>query len=148
MARSAATTVADYLAALPAERREVITEVRKVIRRNLPKGYQEVMNWGAITYELPLERYPDTYNGQPLCYAALAAQKNHFALYLMTVYGDKKLEQELRDAFEQAGKKLDMGKSCVRFKSVDQLPLDAIGRIIAAVPPDKYIAVYEKSRRR
>lgn len=148
MARSAAATVADYLDALPPERRAVIAEVRKVIRRNLPKGYQEVMNWGAITYELPLERYPNTYNGQPLCYAALAAQKNHFALYLMTVYGDKKLEQELREAFKRAGKKLDMGKSCVRFKAVDQLPLDAIGRIIAAVPPDKYIAAYEKSRRR
>jgi len=148
MVQSAAATVADYLDALPPERRAVIAEVRKVIRRNLPKGYQEVMNWGAITYELPLERYPNTYNGQPLCYAALAAQKNHFALYLMTVYGDTKLEQELRAAFRKAGKKLDMGKSCVRFKSVDQLPLDAIGRIIAAVPPDKYIAAYEKSRRR
>lgn len=148
MVQSAAATVADYLEALPAERRAVIAEVRKVIRRNLPKGYQEVMNWGAITYELPLKRYPDTYNGQPLCYAALAAQKNYFALYLMTVYGDKGLAQELRDAFKKAGKKLDMGKSCVRFKSVDQLPLDAIGRIIAAVPPDKYIAAYEKSRRR
>lgn len=148
MARSAAATVADYLDALPPERRAVIAKVRKVIRRNLPKGYQEVMNWGAITYELPLERYPNTYNGQPLCYAALAAQKNHFALYLMTVYGDKKLERELREAFKQAGKKLDMGKSCVRFRSVDQLPLDAIGRIIAAVPPDQYIAAYERSRRR
>ena len=148
MVQSAAATVADYLAELPAERREVIAEVRKVIRRNLPKGYRETMNWGMITYEVPLERYPNTYNGQPLCYAGLAAQKNHFALYLMTVYGGKKLEQELRDAFKQAGKKLDMGKSCVRFKSVDQLPLDAIGRIIAAVPPDKYIAAYEESRRR
>ena len=148
MVQSAAATVAAYLDALPPERRAVIAEVRKVIRRNLPKGYQEVMNWGAITYELPLERYPNTYNGQPLCYAALAAQKNHFALYLMSVYGDKKLEQELRDAFRKAGKKLDMGKSCVRFKSVDQLPLDAIGRIIAAVPPEKYIAIYAKSRGR
>lgn len=148
MFQSAATTVADYLAELPAERRAVIAEVRKVIRRNLPKGYREVMNWGAITYELPLKRYPDTYNGQPLCYAGLAAQKNHYSLYLMACYGDKRLEQDLRDAFKQAGKKLDMGKSCVRFKSVDQLPLDAIGRIIAAVPPERYIAAYEQSRKR
>ena len=148
MVQSAAATVAEYLDELPPERRAVIAAVRKVIRRNLPKGYQEVMNWGAITYELPLKRYPNTYNGQPLCYAALAAQKHHFALYLMTVYGDKKLEQELRDAFKKAGKKLDMGKSCVRFRSVDQLQLDAIGRIIAAVPPDKYIAAYEKRRGR
>jgi len=148
MVQSAAATVTDYLAELPAERRAVITEVRKVIRRNLPKGYREVMNWGMITYELPLERFPDTYNGQPLCYAALAAQKNYNALYLMTCYGDKRLEQELRDAFKKAGKKLDMGKSCLRFKSADQLPLDAIGRIIAAVPPDKYIAAYERSRGR
>jgi uncharacterized protein DUF1801 len=148
MVQSAARTVAGYLAELPAERRAVIAAVRKVIRRNLPKGYREVMNWGGIAYELPLKRYPNTYNGQPLCYAGLAAQKNYYALYLMGCYGDKRLAQELRDAFRQAGKKLDMGKACVRFKSVDRLPLDAIGRIIAAVPPDKYIAAYEKSRRR
>jgi uncharacterized protein YdhG (YjbR/CyaY superfamily) len=148
MVQSAATTVADYLAELPAERRAVIAKVRAVIRRNLPKGYRETMNWGMITYEVPLQRLPDTYNGQPLCYASLAAQKNYNALYLMTVYGNRKQEQALRDAFKKEGKKLDMGKSCVRFKSADQLPLEAIGRIIAAVPLDKYVAAYEKSRKR
>ncbi len=148
MVQSAAATVAEYLDELPPERRAVIAAVRKVIRRNLPKGYQEVMNWGVITYELPLKRYPDTYNGQPLCYAGLAAQKNYYALYLMGCYGDRRLAQQLRDAFTQAGKKLNMGKACVRFKSLDQIPLDAIGRIIAAVPPERYIAAYEKSRRR
>jgi uncharacterized protein YdhG (YjbR/CyaY superfamily) len=148
MVQSAAKTVAEYLDSLPAERRAVLAEVRKVIRRNLPKGYREVMNWGGISYEIPLARYPDTYNGQPLCYAGLAAQKTHYSLYLMGCYGDERLARQLRDAFKQAGKKLDMGKSCVRFKAADQLPLDAIGRIIAAVPPDKFIAVYEESRRR
>ena len=148
MVQSAAATVADYLAELPAERRAVIAKVRAVIRRNLPKGYREAMNWGMITYEVPLQHLPDTYNGQPLCYAALAAQKNYNALYLMTVSGNSKQEQALRDAFKKEGKKLDMGKSCVRFKSADQLPLEAIGRIIAAVPLDEYVAVYERSRKR
>src|SRR4029078_6325705 len=86
MARSTASTVDEYLASLPEERRAVISAVREVVLRNLPAGYQETMNWGAISYEVPLERYPTTYNGQPLSFAALAAQKNHYALYLMCVH--------------------------------------------------------------
>jgi uncharacterized protein YdhG (YjbR/CyaY superfamily) len=147
MARSAAATVDEYLAELLPERREVVAAVREVVIRNLPAGYREGMSWGMIGYELPLERYPDTYNGQPLSFAALAAQKGHYALYLMCAYQDPALNRELRDAFAAAGKKLDMGKSCVRFRRIDDLPLDAIGRIVATAPPERFIDAYEAARR-
>ena len=88
MAKSNAATVQEYLDELPEDRRAVVAAVRDVVLRHLPKGYGENMNWGMISYEIPLERYPDTYNGQPLSYMALAAQKNHYALYLMCFYGD------------------------------------------------------------
>ncbi len=148
MPRSSATTPEAYLAELPRERRADIAAVRDVIRKNLPEGYGESVNWGMISYGVPLERYPSTYNKQPLCYVGLAAQKNYNALYLMRVYGDKAQEKRLRDAFKKAGKKLDMGKSCVRFKKAEDLPLDTIGEIVASTPVDKWIAVYESSRRR
>jgi uncharacterized protein YdhG (YjbR/CyaY superfamily) len=143
-----AATVKEYLAWLPEDRRKVISKVRSVIRKHLPKGYEEKVTYGVISYQVPLKTLPDTYNGQPLCYAALAAQKNHNALYLMAAYGDAKQRAELEQAFKTAGKKLDMGKACVRFKSADDLPLPAIGKLIAAVPPAKYIATYEASRKR
>jgi len=148
MASSTATTVDPYLDALPPDRRHVLSVVRAVVREHLPKGYREGMNWGMICYEIPLERYPKTYNGQPLAYVGLAAQKHYNALYLMGVYGDPTLEARLRDAFAAAGKKLDMGKSCLRFRTLDDLPLDAIGEIIATVPPERLIAQYEASRTR
>ena len=143
MVQSQAKDVNAYLAELPAGRREIVAAVRTVILDNLPPGYSESTGWGMITYGIPLERFPDTYNKQPLCYVALAAQKNHFALYLMCIYQDSELETELRTAFAGAGKKLDMGKSCVRFKRLEDLPLEAIGRLIAKVSPEKLIATYE-----
>ena len=146
MVQSAATTVDEYLGELPEDRREAIASVRKLIRKNLPRGYEEKMGFGMISYQIPLKRYPDTYNGQPLCYIGLAAQKNHLALYLMGVYGDPKQAAALKDAFAKAGKKLDMGKSCVRFKKADDLPLEAIGKIVAGTPPEAMIALYEKGR--
>lgn len=148
MARSAASTVEEYLGELPEDRHAAISAVRDAIVRNLPEGYAETMSWGMITYEVPLARYPKTYNGQPLGVAALAAQKNYNALYLTCVYGSPERERELREAFAAAGKKLDMGKSCIRFRSADDLPLDAIGRLIAATPPDAFIAQYEAARQR
>ncbi len=148
MVQSRASTVEEYLQELPEERRAVIAAVRKVILRNLPKGYRESVNYGMIAYEVPLERYPTTYNKQPLCYAGLAAQKNHYALYLMCVYGSAELLQEFRDDFKKAGKKLDMGKSCVRFHKLDDLPLEAIGRMIARIPVQRWIEIYEASRKR
>ena len=99
-----------------------------------------------ITYCVPLERYPHTYNEKPLGVAALAAQKNYYALYLNSVYQDERLATRLRDACAKAGKKLDMGKSCIRFRKLDDLPLDAIGDIVASVPVDDFIAQYERAR--
>lgn len=148
MAFSKATTVDEYLAELPEERREVIAKVRDVVIRNLPKGYRESMGYGMINYEIPLERYPVTYNKKPLCYAALAAQKNHYALYLMGAYADPAHVATLKAAFAKAGKKFDMGKSCLLFRNLDDLPLKAVGDIIAAVPPEDMIAYVEEARRR
>jgi hypothetical protein len=148
MAKSTAPTVAAYLKSLPADRRKVVSAVRKVVLSNLPEGYREEMGWGHISYGIPLKTYPNTYNGQPLCYAALAAQKNHYALYLMGAYADPKNGRKLASEFEKRGMKLDMGKSCLRFKTLDDLPLDVIGRNIASTPVDKMIAYFEKSRRK
>jgi uncharacterized protein YdhG (YjbR/CyaY superfamily) len=146
MASSKAATVEEYLQELPEDRREVVSAVREAIVRNLPDGYTETMAWGMISYGIPLERYPTTYNGQPLGYAALAAQKNSYSLYLMGVYMDAEQEEALKEAFRREGKKLDMGKSCIRFKKAADLPLDAIGELIAATTPERYIAQYEASR--
>jgi len=146
MARSDASTVEEYLEALPAERRAVVAAVRDVVLAHLPDGYEEAMRWGMITYEVPLAHGPDTRNGQPLSYAALAAQKNHYALYLMGAYADPAQTAQLKEAFGRAGKKLDMGKSCLRFKRLDDLPLEAIGAVIAGTPPEALIAHYEAGR--
>ena len=146
MASSKAATVEGYLAELPEDRRAVVSAVRDVVLRNLPGGYRETMGFGMITWGIPLEDYPGTYNGQPLGYAALAAQKNYYALYLMSPYMDAEQEQRLRDEFRKAGKKLDMGKSCLRFKKLDDLPLDVVGGVIASIPPKEYIAKYEAVR--
>jgi hypothetical protein len=148
MARSKATTVAEYLDELPADRRAIVAAVREVVLRHLPKGYRETMNWGIICYEIPLEQYPDTYNGQPLGYVALAAQKNYFALHLMGSLLSPGEAARLREAFTKAGKKLDMGKACLRFRKLEDLPLEAIGHAVAALTPEQYIARYEASRRR
>ena len=143
-----AKTPEEYIAALPDERRAPIAEVRALVKKYLPKGYVETMGFGMIGYVVPLKRFPNTYNGQPLCYAALAAQKNHCSLYLMTVYGSTKHETALRDAFKRAGKKLHMGKSCIRFKTADDLPMEAVGEIIGSVPAEQWIEIYEASRKR
>ena len=143
-----ATTAEEYLAALPDERRDAIARVRTVVKKHLPKGYSEFVSWGMLNYGIPLSRFADTYNGQPLCYAALAAQKNYCSLYLMSVYGDRTSEARLRAGFEAAGKKLDMGKSCVRFRVPEDLPLDVVGEVIGSIPVEKWIEIYEKSRKR
>lgn len=146
MFQNKAKTVGEYLDGLPPERRAVVRKVRSLVKKHLPKGYEEAMNWGAITYAIPLKVLPETYNGQPLCYVALAAQKNYFSLYLMGVYGDAKQSKWLEDEFRKRGLKLDRGKACLRFKSLDDLPLDVIGEVIASVPPQKYIEIYKRSR--
>jgi hypothetical protein len=146
MVTSAASTVEEYLDGLPEERRSVMAAMRKFIRKHLPKGYVEAVQYGMIGYGIPLSRYPDTYNGQPLGYLALAAQKNHYALYMMGPYGDPEASAELRDGFAEEGKKLDMGKSCLRFKAIDDLALDAVGKAIASTPPQRFIEIYEAAR--
>ena len=148
MASSKAASVSAYLKSLPADRRKVVSAVRDVVLENLPKGYQETINWGHISYEVPLERYPDVDNGQPLSYAGLAAQKNHYALYLMGAYANPNIGKGLASEFKKRGKKLDMGKSCLRFKALDDLPLDVIADVIASTPVDLMISYYEKSRNR
>lgn len=148
MPPAAAATVQEYLASLPEDRRATLSKVRQVIRKHLPKGYREAMGWGLITYSIPLQRFPDTYNGQPLWYVALGSQKNYCSLYLMSVYGDSKQAASLADEFVKAGKKLEMGKSCIRFKRVSDLPLEAIGTLIGRFTPDAWIARYKASRKR
>src|SRR5260370_33502607 len=146
MVKSNVSTVEQYLAELPEGRSAVVSAVVAVIRKNLPRGYREGINWGMIAYEVPLQRYPTTYNKQPLNYAAVAAQKNHFAVYVTCVDDGSTRKEQLRAEFEKAGKKLDMGKSCIRFKKLDDIDLGAIGRLIAQTPVDKFIARYEASR--
>ena len=148
MASSAAKTPDEYIASLPPDRREAISAMREVVRRNLPAGYEEGMEFGMIAWYVPLERFPDTYNGHPLGIAALASQKNHMSLYLNAVYGDPETEHWFRERWARTGKKLDMGKSCVRFRRLDDLPLDLIGETIARVPVDAYLARYEAARGR
>ncbi|HVG22577.1 MAG TPA: DUF1801 domain-containing protein, partial [Thermoanaerobaculia bacterium] len=134
MAKTAAHGIDEYLATLPDERRQVVAAMRKLIRKHLPKGYEEAFRSGMLSYEIPLARYPDTYNKQPLSYVALAAQKNYYAVYLMGAYMSPKQTAALQEGFAREGKKLDMGKSCVRFKSVGDLSLDTIGEVIASTP--------------
>ena len=125
----------------------MVSALRDLVNAHLPPGYEEVMAYGMISWIVPLSRYPLTYNKQPLCYAGLAAQKNHYALYLACVYGDGEQERTLRAAAAAQGKKLDMGKSCVRFKQLEDLPLLAIGELIAGMSVDDHLAQYEASRK-
>jgi uncharacterized protein YdhG (YjbR/CyaY superfamily) len=148
MARSAAQTPAAYIASLPAERRATISAVRDVVNKHMPAGYAEIMSWGMIAWGVPLSRYPKTYNGKPLCYVGLAAQKNFCTLYLMGAYSNSRQLRALKTAFAKAGKKFDMGKSCLHFKRADDLELDAVGKMIESFTPDEWIAVMEKSRRK
>ena len=146
--QSNATTVEEYLTGLPENRRHAIGAVRDVINAHLPAGYAESIAFGMIGWGIPLEDYPDTYNGQPLGIAALASQKNHMSLYLMGLYASEPEEAWFRAQYAERGLKLDMGKSCVRFRTLDQLPLDVVGQVIARIPPELYIARYEAARAR
>lgn len=148
MKKGTAKTATAYLASLPPERRKELAAVRKVVKENLPKGYQEAMAAGLITWEVPLTVYPDTYNGHALWYVALTDHKGYASLYLMAAYGSKPLSDRLKAGFKDAGKKLDMGKSCIHFKKADDLALDVIGEIVAAVPLTEFVASAEAARRR
>ena len=140
--------IASFLASLPDERRREVERVRKTIRRHLPAGYEETITKQMLIYQVPLAVYSDTYNGQPLWYVALASQKSYLSLHLMPVYFDKKLARQLQDGFRAANKKLDMGKACIRFKTADDLALEAIGAIVASIPRDRWIAIAQAARKR
>jgi len=144
--KSAAATVDEYLESLPDDRREAIAAVRGAIVANLPAGFEEGMQFGMISYHVPVERYPDTYNRQPLGIVALASQKHYMALYLMGVYGDEAHANWFKERWQSTGKRLDMGKSCVRFKRVDDVPLDVVGEAVARTSVDDFIASYEANR--
>lgn len=146
--RSDAATVDEYLAELPEERREAIGTVRDVILANLPAGYEEVMRWGMITYEAPLAAEPDTYNGKPLMYAALASQKNHMAVYLTGVYADDEARERFLEAYRATGKRLDMGKSCIRFRKLENLPLEVIGEAVSRYPVPEFLTLVTQARSR
>ena len=148
MVSSRAATVADYLAELPPERRAEIEKVRDIVNGALPPGYREGIGYGMIGWVIPLDDYPVTYNGQPLAYAGLAAQKNYNALYLNCVYASTERTERLRARWKAAGKKLDMGKSCIRFKRADDLALDVVRDEIASTTPEQFIAIYEAARQR
>ena len=139
-------TPAQYIASLPADRAKTIATVRALVNKHIPRGYDECLVWGTIGWTIPLSRYPDTYNKQPICYVALSSQKNYCSLYLMGAFWSASQLEQLKAAFKAAGKKLDMGKCCVHFESPDDLPLEAIGKLISAISSEKWIEMYEQSR--
>jgi hypothetical protein len=145
--QSKAKTVKEYLASLPEDRRKAIAAVRKVILKNLDKDYEEGMQYGGIGYYVPLKAYPHGYHcdpTQPLNFAGLGSQKNHISFGMMCCYMDSAEDKWFRAAWAKTGKKLDMGKCCVRFRRLEDVPLEVIGEAIKRVPAKKYIAMYEK----
>jgi len=148
MVSSKAPTPEAYIAELPPERAAFVSRLRDLVNANLPDGYVERMSWGMISWEVPPERYRDTYNGQPLVYAGLAAQKNHIALYLNCVYASQERSERMRSAWAAAGKKLDMGKSCLRFKRAEDVAEDVLAQALRSIPVDRFIAEYEAGRTR
>ena len=140
-------SVEEYMAALPEDRREAMAAIREVILKNLPKGYEEGMQWGMPSYFVPLSAYPSGYNcqpDQPLPFVGFASQKNHMAFYGFCIYMDEALRNRFVEDWKKTGKKLDMGKSCVRFKKLEDVPLKVIGDAVKRVPMKKYIKQYEE----
>ena len=133
-------TIGDYLSRLPEDRREALGVVLNVIRGNLPEGYEEAITQGAVTYQVPLAVYPDTYNKKPMVYASAASQKNYMVVYMMGLYVFPDLKDTFVADYKKTGKRLDLGACCVRFRTLDDLPLDLLGKAIAAIPMEKYIA--------
>jgi hypothetical protein len=148
MFKAKAKSVSSYLATLTPDRRSMLGKLRSLIKKHLPKGYKESFNWGAIVYEVPLSVYPTTYNGQPLTYAALAATKAGCSVHLMCAYGNAKNIQVLVAGFKRAGKRLNMGKACIRFRTIDDLDLGSIATVVASTPLAKYVGFAESVRTR
>ena len=146
MTKRPALTVSQWLASVPAERKDAINAVRDVVNEHLPKGYEETVDWGMLAWVVPLATLPTTHNGHPLMLAALGAHTKRMTIYLMSVYGDAKMKRDFETAYKKTGKKLDMGGSCVHFKTLDDLPLDVVGNTIARVSVDEYVTRYQQSR--
>ena len=147
--QSKATTVEQYLAEVPAGRQKAMMKLRKVIKKNLPKGFKEGMGYGNMGYVVPHSKYPAGYHcdpKQPLPFMGFASQKNFIAVYHMGVYADPKLYKWFVDEYAKAGVgKLDMGKSCIRFKNPEKIPYKLIGELACKITPDEWIAIYEKA---
>lgn len=141
-------TVEEYLAGLPEERRPMVEAVRQIIIERLPHGYVESVTPGMVTYEVPIETYPHTYNGRPLQYIALASQKHYVSLYLMGLYAQPERAEEFERAYRATGKRYDVGKSCVRFRRLYDLPLELVGDAVASLGPEEYVALAEAAKRR
>lgn len=139
-------TVTQWLASVPAERKDAISAVRDAVNEHLPQGYEETVDWGMLAWVVPLATFPDTHNGRPLMLAALGAHTRLMTIYLMTVYGDSRIRKDFETAYKKTGKKLDIGGSCVHFKTLDDLPLDVVGNAIARVGIDQYVERYKESR--
>ncbi len=143
MKKDAPADAREYLARLPEDRGATLGRLRNIVRENLPRGFEETIELGMIAYVVPLSRYPKTYNGRPLLLCALASQKNHLALYLTGLYADEGRREAFESAFRKAGKKLDAGKSCVRFGTLDDLALGAVTSAIEGLSVDDLIALHE-----
>ncbi len=141
----AMSTADGYLAKLPDDRRSALSAIRTAINAHIPSGFEEGIQYGMISWFVPLSRYPDTYNKQPLCLLGLASKKNYMVLHLMNAYVDAKTNAWFRKAFVDAGKKLDMGAGCLRFKKLDDLPLDVIGQLVGKVDADTYVATVKSA---
>ena len=146
MVSSTAATVEQYLAELEEPRRGEITELLGLIRQNLPNGFNETMAWGMIVFQVPLAVSGPTYNDQPLAAVALASQKNYISFYLSSIYASKELTAEFHERWERSGKKPDMGKSCVRFKSLDKADLETLGWAVSLLDPIQFTQVYLEAR--
>ena len=149
---SKAPSVDEYLAELPEDRQEAMTKLRKEIKKNLPKGFQERMGYGMMGWCVPHSKYPAGYHcdpKQPLPFMGIASQKNFIAVYHMGVYADPKLLNWFVDEYKKAvPTKLDMGKSCIRFKKTEQIPYKLIGELASKMSPNDWIKTYEKNMKR
>ena len=138
--------VEDYLGSLAEDRQAAVTAVREMILEHLPTGYEETMQHGMISCVIPLETYPVAYNKQPLVFAGLASQKNYMTVYLMNIYGNPEDEEWFVQRFKATGKNLNMGKSCVRFKRLEDLPIELVGEPVARTPVADFIRLYETAK--
>jgi hypothetical protein len=145
---TAVSTPEEYVAALAEPRRTTVAAVRDLVNAHLPEGYVEAMDYGMISWVVPLEEFAATHNGKPLCYAALASQKHYVSLYLMGLYTDGPELGRFRAGYAERGRRLDMGKSCLRFKAVEDLETDLVGEAVAAIPVGEFVARYEAARAR